>query len=182
MKCPDCFNELKEIDFRGIKINECVNCAGRWFDREELKRAKDNTDEDLRWLDFNPFDQDAEQFCIPSEGKDCPGCSSKMKSLAYEKSEVVVNKCQSCQGVWLHHGEFKKIINYLNELVVSIPSSEYAKNSLKQFIEIATKADKASTQMKDFLVVLKLLKLRISAEHPTLSTAIDKIFEYLPFL
>lgn len=184
MNCPDCLNQLEKKDFRatGIAIHECVGCHGRWFDRQELFKAKDNTDDDLCWLDFDPFDRQADKFVRPSEKKTCPRCQKIMDSLAYAESGVVINRCQQCQGVWVHHGEFEKIIRYLEEVVVTKPSPEYFRDSLKQFLEIASGKEDFASELKDFLVVMKLSELRIGAEHPRVAEAIKKIYEYLPFI
>ena len=36
MQCPKCGMELKEIDFKGIKIDKCFSCEGLWLDFGEL--------------------------------------------------------------------------------------------------------------------------------------------------
>ncbi len=36
MKCPKCGMELIEIDYKGIKIDECSSCLGIWLDAGEL--------------------------------------------------------------------------------------------------------------------------------------------------
>lgn len=182
MKCPDCQNELEQTDFRGIKIDECGACRGRWFDRGELAKAKDSTDEDLRWLDFDPFGETAAQFKVSTAGGECPKCSKGMASLAYEKSGVILNKCRTCEGVWVHHGEFEKIIRYLENLVVTESSAEYAKDSFKHFLEIATGSEGVTSELKDFLVVFKLLEKRFGVEHPNIAAATNKIYQFLPFI
>jgi len=182
MKCPDCQKELEQISFRGIQIEECLHCKGRWFDREGLKKAKDNTDEDLRWLDFDPFGREAGQFKVVSEGSMCPKCSVKMSSLTYENSKVTIDRCGNCQGIWLHHGEFKKIIEYLEHLIATESASEYVVDSFKKFLEIVTGPEDTVSEAKDFLAVLKLLKLRFTVEHPGMAEMSDKIYQYLPFL
>ena len=182
MNCPDCLNHLTGVEFRGIRVEECTACHGRWFAREELTKAKNNVDEDLRWLDFDPFDRAAEQYAVPSEKKSCPHCRLTMDSLTYAGSGVVVNRCQQCRGVWVHHDEFEKIIQYLEDVIVSKPSPEYFGDSLKQFLEIAQGKDALAEELKDFLVVMKLSNLRTSAEHPRIVEAIKKIYEYLPFV
>jgi uncharacterized protein len=37
MKCPKCGMDLLEMDFKGIKIDECSSCHGIWFDAGELE-------------------------------------------------------------------------------------------------------------------------------------------------
>jgi hypothetical protein len=36
MKCPKCGTELIEIDFKGMKIDECSSCRGMWLDAGEF--------------------------------------------------------------------------------------------------------------------------------------------------
>ena len=183
MKCSNCQTELEEINFRGIKVNECRDCQGRWFDRNELRKAKDNTDEDLRWLDFDPFTVRGEGFYVVSKkGAACPKCSQPMSVTTYANSGVIVDKCEQCEGVWLQDGEFKKIIAYLEDLITSESASEYVIDSFKQLIEIVTGPEDKISEVKDFLVVLKLLKLRAAVEHSKIAATTNKIYQYLPFL
>lgn len=36
MKCPKCGMDLMEIDFKGMKIDECSTCRGMWLDAGEF--------------------------------------------------------------------------------------------------------------------------------------------------
>jgi hypothetical protein len=36
MRCPKCGMELIEIDYKGVKIDECSSCQGIWLDAGEL--------------------------------------------------------------------------------------------------------------------------------------------------
>lgn len=36
MKCPKCGMDLIEIDFKGMKIDECTDCRGMWLDSGEF--------------------------------------------------------------------------------------------------------------------------------------------------
>ena len=35
-----------------VEVEECERCKGVWFDKDELRQAKDITDSDLNWMDF----------------------------------------------------------------------------------------------------------------------------------
>jgi hypothetical protein len=37
MKCPKCGMGLVEIDYKGIKVDKCSDCAGIWLDAGELE-------------------------------------------------------------------------------------------------------------------------------------------------
>lgn len=181
MICPKGHPHLNEVSYRGILIHECVTCQGRWFERDELKKAKDHTDDDLRWIDFYPFDETANTFAVSSQGKPCPRCTLKMSSLTYETSKVLIDKCARCHGVWLDHGEFEKIITHLEQIVLNESASGYAKDAFKKFLEIATGPKGPVAETRDFLAILKLMELRILAEHPSLVEASHKIYQCSPF-
>ncbi len=36
MRCPKCGMELKEVEYKGIKIDKCFSCDGVWLDAGEL--------------------------------------------------------------------------------------------------------------------------------------------------
>ena len=181
MNCPDCRSRLEGIDSKGIQIHECSNCKGRWFDRGQLRAAKDSEDHHLRWLDFDPFGKDAEKLSVQSEGKVCPKCNKRMNSLKYTNSRVIIDKCNNCKGVWLDHGEFEKIINYLEKLLASETAKDYSKETFKQFIEIFTGSDGVVSEAKDFVAVLNLLETRISVENPRLANLCLGIYKVIPF-
>jgi len=107
MNCPDCRAPLRQTDYHGINIDECPSCLGRWFDRDELRKAKDRTDQYLRWLDFDLFAGDASSPAITGFARLCPRCSLKMGVVAYETSGALVDKCSICHGVWLDTFSFQ---------------------------------------------------------------------------
>jgi uncharacterized protein len=36
MRCPKCGMELREIEYRGVKVDRCFTCDGVWFDAGEV--------------------------------------------------------------------------------------------------------------------------------------------------
>ncbi len=181
MHCPDCQSSLRQTDYRGIAIEECPECRGRWFDRDELRKAKDRTDDDLRWLDFDPFGEEAAPFEVRSEGRQCPRCVMAMSSITYETSGVVIDKCGNCHGIWLNHGEFEKIVEHLEQIVSSETASQYIRDAGTQFSQIATGPEGVISEIRDFLAVLRLLELRLAVEHPRIADAAQRIYSISPF-
>jgi uncharacterized protein len=37
MRCPKCGMELIEVEYKGVKIDECSECEGIWLDAGELE-------------------------------------------------------------------------------------------------------------------------------------------------
>jgi Zn-finger nucleic acid-binding protein len=180
MNCPEDRTALHAALVHGVVIHACPACHGRWFDAVELRAARDRTDEDLQWLDFHLFDTETHQRRGQPRGKACPSCSRPMASLAYERSGVVVDKCDHCRGVWLHPGEFERIIGYLEQLVATESASEYARDAVRQLREIAIGGGHPVSELKDLWTVLRLLEARIGAEHPHLVDAIRRLYALFP--
>lgn len=38
MKCPKCGMQLVEIDYKGLKVDECSECLGVWLDAGEVQQ------------------------------------------------------------------------------------------------------------------------------------------------
>lgn len=181
MICPDCGKELTKTDYKEIEIYECTSCGGKWFERGQLKSAKDNENENIGWLDFDPFGRDAEQLSSGSEGKLCPNCRKAMTSLKYSKSSIVIDKCRDCEGVWLDSGEFPKIIDYIVNVINTESARDYSVETFNQFIKIITGSGNVGSEIKDLTALIKLLEMRISAEHPKLADTIQLIYRNVPF-
>jgi Zn-finger nucleic acid-binding protein len=104
-----------------------------------------------------------------------------MSSLTYRRSEIVIDKCPQCQGVWLDHGELARIIGYLEGVLNAESARSYIKDSFRQFIEIFKGKEGLVSEAKDFLAVFYLLRLRASVDHPKLSKALEFIYRFTPF-
>lgn len=37
MRCPKCGMELREIDYKGMKVDKCFHCEGIWLDAGEME-------------------------------------------------------------------------------------------------------------------------------------------------
>jgi Zn-finger nucleic acid-binding protein len=180
MNCPDCQAPLRQTDYHGIRIDECPSCLGRWFDRDELRRAKDRTDEYLRWLDFDLFARGAGDSPAAATGRLCPRCSAKMGVIVYETSGVVIDKCLSCHGIWLDHGEFEKIVKHLQDETSSETAAQYCEDVGRQFAQIVTGHEGPISELRDFFAVLNLLEMRLAVEHPKFAGAVTGIYSASP--
>lgn len=166
MNCPNCGKQLKTTSYLSLKIEECNNCGGMWFDRDELRRAKDNQDADLQWLDFELFEDKNEKYVKISSKKLCPKDNAKLVSKTYAESKVKIDVCEKCQGVWLDKSEFAKIIKYLENIVTSKSAKSYAEETIKEFEEIFTGPESRISEIKDFIAVVKFFQLRLAVENP----------------
>lgn len=178
--CPRCKIELHKKHLKGVSVEECSSCKGTFFDKGELEKARDNADENLRWLDFVPFDVKS-QFDLEHDRLDCPSCGTVMNGYQYKGSKVVISKCPHCHGVWLDKGEFEKMLSYLEAFVASQTSSDLADDARKQLAEVFAPHKSESEEIKDLIAVTNLLEERWVAEHPTIEKIIEVYYELTPF-
>lgn len=179
-KCPKDNTQLKSTSLKGVTVDICPKCTGIFFDRAELKRAKDATDEDLRFLDFDLFEDRNDRFIKYNTGRKCPKDNMEMIGLRYADSKIQIEKCIECDGVWLDGGEFEKIVKYLEKKATTMTSGELGEHALKELTSLAQGSEDIGQELKDLLSVLKLYETRLEAEHPTAETWIRRLIAYWP--
>jgi Zn-finger nucleic acid-binding protein len=173
-QCPKCKEELTHKEIGGIEVDECPTCKGVWYEKDELRQAKDTYDSDLNWMDFEIL-KHKDQFKSTSCVHLCPTCQEPMVSLEYGKSKVIINYCQSCQGTWLDKGEFKKIIDELELELLTKSFPSYIKETIKEGAEIITGHESLISEWKDFANVLRFMQYRLFVENPKLLDAVTRV-------
>ncbi len=103
MHCPKCCKEsLQEIQVGDVKtlVDQCRTCGGIWFDQRELEMIMTVAVKDL---------------VVPSGAAEtdrmCPRDFEAMYSFKYPQTEVTVDMCKKCSGLWLDGGELTEIKN-----------------------------------------------------------------------
>ncbi|MDP1538504.1 MAG: zf-TFIIB domain-containing protein [bacterium] len=172
MICPNCGKEtLNKIKFHKVQINRCSRCQGIWFDEDELRKAKDERDRHLKWLDVDLWKEN-KNFRVSSLKKLCPLCEKPLYEVEYGNSDIKADICNSCRGIWLDRGEFRKIINYLKETVNAETLGKYFKHALGEAKEIFVGPEDLFSEIGDFLLVTKLLQYRFYSQYPIIKDII----------
>ena len=167
MDCPKCQIPLEVKEIGNIKLDECAQCQGMWFDQGEFRAAKDQADPDLNWLDFDIWKHE-DQFQVAAHPLRCPTCRVEMYAVNYGHTGVEVDYCAVCQGLWLDGGEFSRIIEALEQELENKDVTDYVKASLKEAKDMITGPEKPASEWKDFTTVLRMLQYRIFSEKPRL--------------
>ena len=175
MNCPNNHKEsMQKVLFHQVEVDYCPECLGIWFDRDELRLAKDEKDKELNWLDFNVW-RDKGQFKISSSSRQCPVCRVLFVEVAYDDSHVKIDFCKRCQGIWLDRGEFKQIIVYLKRKSDYEILHSYIKNAAMQLWEVFAGPTTFREELEDFLMVLKLFNYKFVTQYPFLNTLIEEL-------
>lgn len=167
MLCPSCNIEMKKTIFYGNEVDYCPQCFGMWFKKDGLRTAKDEKDKDLKWLDIELW-KDKTKFKISKTGKICPICLVPLYSIKYGDSEIEVDVCSLCEGIWLNRGDFKNIISYLGDKKYDATLRHYFKNLVKQGIQVFTGPEDFRSELEDFLIIFKILNYKFAIKYPVI--------------
>lgn len=109
--CPACKKALKTVTICDTELEACVDgCGGIWFDSAELFRVDEQgegeSDPNLqKLLSFSP-----QASTENREKLVCIKCGIKMRRHEFrESSQIFVDECYDCGGIWLDGGELKAI-------------------------------------------------------------------------
>jgi len=189
MNCPECKTQKlsEKMKISDVMINWCLSCGGLWFERDELRLAKDKKVKDAKWIDVELKDEsidwfqfklwkDKVKFKAAKDIKLCPGCWTPLYKVNYGDSDIEIDICGICGGVWLDRGEFKKIIEYVKDKKDYELLNNYVKNLVLETKEIFIGPESVQSEASDLLVLIKLLKYKLATQYPTLM----KLFSDLP--
>lgn len=151
----------------GVEVDYCPRCYGMWFDRGELRLAKDRKDRDFRWLDVDLWKDPAALILSPS-GKACPVHGLPLYETRYGTSGIRADVCGIGSGVWLDRGEFKAIIEYVRDRGEHEVLSRYLRNLTEEVWEIFSGPEMLKEEILDVLALAKLLQYKLVARHPAL--------------
>jgi Zn-finger nucleic acid-binding protein len=180
MKCPRCSVELVSRELGEVPLEVCTGCGGLWFDEEGLRLAKDQADPDLAWMDFEIW-KHGDRFEVSVTPLRCPRCDVDMAAVEYDTTEIEVDYCLRCQGVWLDGGEFAKIVRALEQELVTKDLPEYIVASLREARQVLAGPETLASEWKDFRTVLRMLEYRILSANPTVARALAAIQTVDPF-
>jgi hypothetical protein len=132
---------MEQVEVSGVELDYCRDgCGGIWFDNFELKQLDEEQEGSGELLE-EILNQSLVDDTVRAEKLTCPRCDNvKMRRHKYNyTSDVHVDQCYSCNGIWLDKGELAAIrANFesdedkekvLNKLISSNPeiATEMAK-------------------------------------------------------
>jgi Zn-finger nucleic acid-binding protein len=174
--CPRCQQEMRSATVASVRVEECPACKGLWFEDQELRLAKDQTDADLAWMDFEIW-RHPERFQRSPRALGCPSCGGDrpMVGVQYGATGVTVDACEGCHGVWLDRGELDRIVRALGDELDAKDVRDYARASLEEARELFTGSESLASEWRDLRSVLRLLQLRFFVDNPTLLSFVRAI-------
>jgi Zn-finger nucleic acid-binding protein len=174
MNCPRCQGRLQARSTGGVEIDECSSCQGIWFDADELRRVKDASDRDLRWMDFELW-KHPDRFRVNTIPVKCPSCTTALVAIDYDATGVEVDFCSKCRGVWLDAGELERIIDGLTAELLGKEVPDYLRASLQEAKELVSGSEGLLSEWRDLATVMRMLQYRILSKNPKLGSALAEL-------
>jgi len=181
MNCPSCKTKKlsEKIKVGDVIIDRCSFCTGLWFERDELRLAKDKKLKDARWMDIEIKDKslnwiefdlwkDESKFKSEKDIRLCPHCETSLYKINYGDSGVEIDVCGVCKGIWLEKSEFKKIIKHVKDRADYEVLNNYMKSLISETKEIFIGPESIKSEIIDLLTLTKLLKYKLAAQYPVL--------------
>jgi|GEM_PF-766500 len=108
MNCPKCKIGLRSETIAGLQTDFCSRCAGVWLDSGELSKilgVSNDLPEQIKNSELKPT------------SLNCPRCENKkMDRFVYHpEARIILEKCPSCEGLWLDKGEFGLIQGFIKK-------------------------------------------------------------------
>lgn len=117
MNCPNCNHLLKNIKYEGQSIDICENCAGLWFDEDEFRPVINSLISNNRVSNQTikeAYRIKSELETVDTYIRKCPKCKIDMHTFNYcHDSNVFLDKCPSCKGVWADKGELRQAAKHI---------------------------------------------------------------------
>ena len=143
--CPVCDGrKLDQYEARKVIFESCPQCHGMFLDHHELSTLRDRMDSDnwvkLRLIDKE--DQSVHQDSASPSGRICPHCANvEMAATSYGQTDVMVDYCPECRGIWLDGWEMQEILRQLKEKLAAMPASDIKKKLGAELRDVFVRRD-----------------------------------------
>jgi Zn-finger nucleic acid-binding protein len=111
-----------------VEIDFCTDgCKGIWFDEGELKKVRTSETEDETISEIQgQFVPKPKQEAINEDSKMCPRCNVELYRYNWDmKSDIFLDSCEQCNGMWVDAGELKGMNEYLKNMAARpMPNEE----------------------------------------------------------
>ncbi|OGV39273.1 MAG: hypothetical protein A2X48_21910 [Lentisphaerae bacterium GWF2_49_21] len=113
LKCPKCgITELTSNVFEDVRVDSCSKCNGVWLHKGELNKIAHPHEGDLEYCSIEHIAEDRiSEF-------NCPNCHDvKLKKVNFiSYSDIVLEYCAKCEGIWLDRGELDAINSEIDNI------------------------------------------------------------------
>jgi len=171
MKCPICkTTELTEHKLNGVTLHTCSSCRGFWLTKSEMEGIKDKIPYEA-WFDLDLWSE-KEKLVAKKSSSVCPVDQTPLSSLDWDNSHITLKICGKCGGIWLDHGEMKKVIDYIEHEADSDLMTKYWTVLKEKVGEVFTGHEGLGHEIHSVWTVLNMLEYKMMAQNPSMTNAL----------
>ena len=127
LQCPRDGAELKIEHHKGIEVDHCPTCNGRWLDHHELDQLEATVaSEDERRATI--------EYAKRPSDLNCPICDKQMRAFNYRAYNLEIDTCEDEHGFWLDAGEEGQLSDIMEERVRGLERSASAEEAWGKFL------------------------------------------------
>jgi uncharacterized protein len=167
--CPACGTGLNQYSIYSMEYEGCPKCKGVWLVKDELRKLKNKAEDgSLRWL--NDEIEHMERTSAVATKRPCVRCkTSKLVSVIFGRSSILVDWCPQCHGIWLDRGEFDAITDYLKHELLRMHPKAIEKQATADAKRVLTGGPEGRfDELLDTKAALAALVNTTIFEHPSL--------------
>ncbi|GMV99706.1 MAG: hypothetical protein AMXMBFR84_08450 [Candidatus Hydrogenedentota bacterium] len=116
MECPSCSSPISTIVEHNIQVESCAQCGGRWFDENGIHAYFQSIIANEA-VQPPAIDLYRKARITPPKNENvrtCPKCQSLLMKMNYAyDSNIFVDKCVDCRGLWIDGNEIIPLAQYL---------------------------------------------------------------------
>ena len=129
MNCPRDHAELIVEHERGIEVDRCPECNGRWLDHDELDRleATVRSTEEQRLGTIEYARRESELAC--------PRCAKPMRAFNYRAYDLELDACEDQHGFWLDAAEDGRVRDIVAERVRGLKRASRVESGWDRFLD-----------------------------------------------
>jgi len=181
--CPACSGNLDLYKVFSIKVEACSKCKGIFLDKDELRSLKDKSTKGswhtLKWID-DEVEAIEKSNAILSK-RLCPKCTNvKFIATHFGDSNIIIDWCPNCKGVWLDRGEFQDILQFLTDKLNNLTSDEMKSKVYEEIKEIWNGPENKLSEILDAKAAISALINITIFEHPKLFNWLTNFSNRIP--
>lgn len=172
---------MKPVSVKSITVQRCSSCHGAWYPKDQLRLLKDKENhQDYRWIDFDLW-RDRDKFLAGEQrNRSCPEDGETLQTVRYGDSDLLVDICTKCAGIFLEQGEYRAILDYLEHKVDSETVGDYLHDVREEFVDLFTGHEGFFSELADLGKVLSLLQMRFAIQHQRIANTLRDVSRGIP--
>lgn len=133
---------MDEVDFMGVRIDVCPECAGIWFDDGELSQLSKGSPGAMEKLE-DMYSPEFEVILPAPVHKQCPRGHGRMETYRYlYHSPVEIDSCPVCNGVFVEETELAGIADAIEHKYRSHLTAELEARARLSGLPVAVRPDR----------------------------------------